>query len=392
MLDLKSLIKHSLNSKLYSEKFKDVSDFKKLPFLEHNEILQRPLDLLTDKQNVASKIYFSSGTTGKPKTFFFSIEDIENISNLCKRFSILEGVNSSDRVLIILPMALWSVGELTKLGHIKTGASVIPVDLSSSALINVNSIINIIKPTIISSTPSVLMEYIKKYDAPQVRIIETTGEKLTDEMRNKIESAFGGVVYDAYGLSEAVIGVECEVHDGYHYWEDYVILEVIDPNTNEEIEEGEIGEIVVTCLKRNLMPIIRYKTGDLGRITKQRCICGLNTPRVFIEERKEFSIQLSAGVSITHSQIRKVFDKIFGETPNSVEILISHKEVIDKLYFKITCETLNDDKYVIQALQNISIDFLDLIRLNLIEIEVSSAKSMKEDMHGSVIKFIDLRT
>ena len=392
MLDLKYLIKHSLNSKLYSEKFKGVSDFKKLPFLEHDEILQRPLDLLTDKQNAASKIYFSSGTTGKPKTFFFSIEDIENISDLCKCFSILEGVNSSDRVLIVLPMALWPVGELTKLGHIKTGASVIPVDLSSSALKNVNSIINIIKPTIISSTPSVLLEYIKKYDAPQVRIIETTGEKLTDEMRTKIESAFGGVVYDAYGLSEAVIGVECEVHDGYHYWEDYVILEVIDPNTNEEIEEGEIGEIVVTCLKRNLMPIIRYKTGDLGRITKQRCICGLNTPRVFIEERKEFSIQLSSGVSITHSQIRKVFDKIFGEIPNSVEILISHKEGIDKLYFKIACETLNDDKYVIQALQNISIDFLDLIRLNLIEIEVSLAKTMKEDMHGSVIKFIDLRT
>ena len=118
----------------------------------------------------------------------------------------------------------------------------------------------------------------------------------------------------------------------------------------------------------------------------------MNTPRIFIEERKEFSIQLFAGVSITHSQIRKVFDKIFGKTPNSVEILISHKEGIDKLCFKITCETLNDNKYIIQTIQNISIDFLDLIRLNLIEIEVSLAKSMKEDMHGSVIKFIDLRT
>jgi len=391
MLGFKHLIENSLNSKLYFENFKDTSDLKKLPFLESNEILQRPFDLLTDKQNTAAQIYFSSGTTGNPKTFFFSSEDIENVSNLCKRFSMLEGISPLDCVLIILPMALWSVGELTKMGHVKAGASIISVDLSSSAFKNINSLLNIIKPTVISSTPSILMKYIEQYDAPQVRIIETTGEKLTNEMRQKIESAFGGEVYDAYGLSEAVIGVECEKHEGYHYWEDYTILEVINPKTNEVLKEGEMGEIVVTCLKRNLMPIIRYKTGDIGRITRQKCSCGLDIPRIFIEGRKEFSIELSAGVSISLSSIKEVLNKIFGETPQSIEISITHKNGIDNLSFKIICNVLKNENLITKAIQSISIDFLDLVRLNLVEIEVELVKSFDQVVHKNIIKIIDLR-
>lgn len=390
MFELSTLIKKSLNSKYYFEKFNGISDFKKLPYLEYYDILERPFDLLTENQNKAAQIYFSSGTTGKPKIFHFSIDDIENISNLCQRFSTIEGITSSDRVLIILPMALWSIGELTKMGHIKTGASVIPVDLSSSALENVNSLINLIKPTIISSTPSVLMEYIGKFDTPTVRIIETTGEKLTDETRKKIETAFQGEVYDAYGLSEAVIGVECEKHDGYHYWEDYVILEVINPDTNEEVKEGENGEIVVTCLKRNLMPIIRYKTGDLGRIERQKCSCGLDTQKVFIEGRKESSIELSAGVSITYTQITEVFGRLFGDIPKKIEVSISHQEGIDRLYFKIICGISKTEEDIFHAIQNLSIDFLDLVRLNSIEIEISLIKNDTK-IHKNIVKFIDLR-
>ena len=390
MFELNTLIEKSLNSKYYFEKFNDISEFKKLPYLEYYDILQHPFDLLTEKQDNATQIYFSSGTTGKPKIFFFSIDDIENISNLCKRFSTIEGICALDRVLIILPMALWSVGELTKMGHLKTGASVIPVDLSSSALENVNSLISLIKPTVISSTPSVLVEYIEKYNTPKVRIIETTGEKLTDETRKKIETAFQGEVYDAYGLSEAVIGVECGKHNGYHYWEDYVILEVINPDTNEEVKEGENGEIVVTCLKRNLMPIIRYKTGDLGRIERQKCSCGLDTPKVFIEGRKESSIELSAGVSITYTQINNVFSRLFGNIPKKIEIFINHNKEVDQLYFKITCETYKNEENILQAIQNISIDFLDLIRLNSIEIKTSLINHSPK-RHKSTIKFIDFR-
>ncbi len=393
MIELVSLIKNSLNSKIYFDKYKykNIADFKKLPFLEKNEILQHPFDLLTDKRNKAVQIYFSSGTTGKPKTLFFSNDDVENISDLCKRFSILEGISSLDRVLIILPMALWSVGEFTKLGHVKAGASAIPVDLSSSALKNIDSFINIIKPTVISSTPSVLIEYAEKYDPPEVRIIETTGEKLTDVMRRKIESAFKGEIYDAYGLSEAVIGVECQMHDGYHYWEDYTILEVIDSDTNEVLEEGKIGEIVVTCLKRNLMPIIRYKTGDIGRVTRQKCNCGLDTPRVLLEGRKDASIDLSAGISVTTSQIKDLFSKIFGKLPQYIEILVTQKNGTDKLHFKIICETLKEESFVVKAVQNLSIDLLDLIRLKSVEVEVELVKSSDRLSHKNTIKIKDLR-
>lgn len=393
-----SLLQIALKSKGYQNKYRGinigqaVNDMSNIPFLEYHEILASPFDFLTSPISKANYVYFSSGTLGNPKTFFYSHEDFDKMAYQCTRFSMIEGLSKTDTVLLLLPLSLWIAGAITRLGHIGVGACVVPLSLSGT-MKTWAAIASQIDYTCISSTPSVLRDFSSIGPQKKVRIIETTGEPLPHSMRKSIEKKYGGEVYDAYGLSEAVVGVECEEHQGFHYFEDATIIEIVDPETGDTLEEGEEGEIVITSLLQHLMPIIRFRTGDLGVLSKTSCRCGLSYPRVWVKGRSHLTINLPSAVKLYPYQILGAISITEGLLPD-YEVVVTEKKGIHKLLFQIEGEKFTDQRKAKKNLESSSLDIIDLVNSGNIEIELELLKKGELTRTGNtkhVSRVIDKR-
>lgn len=249
-------------------------------------------------------LFFTSGTTDDPKIVRMAPDDLSRIGSLCAHFSHMEGITSDSRIMVLLPMGLWTVGKITVLGHVQSGAQVFPVDLHGGVAMW-ERMAKEIEPTVISSTPSVLTSFAPYYSGPPLELIETTSEPLLETERQLIEEAFGGPVYDAYGLSECVVGVECCEHEGYHFWPDAVKVEILDPESQEPVPEGQSGEIVVTSFMQEHMPVVRYRSGDRGHLETSFCQCGVDLPRVFYEGRLSPTLEMPRGVQISSNEMAK---------------------------------------------------------------------------------------
>ncbi len=303
MLSLARLLDAAHRHPLYkSWDFSQISLFndepwQSLPTLKSNTLQETILP----RDQGSEMLFYSSGTTGNPKIVRYSLEDLNRVASLCSRFAKLEGVTKRSRVMVLLPMGMWTVGKITVDGHRMAGAEVFPVDLHGG-VDTWQRMANLIRPTVISSTPSILAAWAHNYDGPRLELVETTGEPLLDSERHLIEAGFGAFVYDAYGLSECVVGTECPVRDGFHYWPDATLVEVLEPNSDRSVPEGELGEFVFTSLMQESMPILRYRSGDLGRISQQRCPCGHETPKIYLEGRLADTLTLPRAVKLNASE------------------------------------------------------------------------------------------
>ncbi|MBF0436741.1 MAG: phenylacetate--CoA ligase family protein [Magnetococcales bacterium] len=244
-----------------------------------------------------ARLFLSSGTQGKPKMMPFTESDLERIADLCGRFSVLEGINAQSRSMVLLPMASWTVGRITMDGHCKAGAQVHGIDLHGGVTAWQQAC-DAIRPTVISSTPSVLAAWAPHYNGPPMTLLETTGEPLLESERRLIEARFGAFVHDAYGLTECVVGVECAMRQGFHYWPDSVYVEILDPVKNTPVPVGTMGEIVLTSFQRDSLPILRYRSGDLGWLVQTPCPCGRQEPLLHLYGRKAPALALPRGVSL----------------------------------------------------------------------------------------------
>lgn len=247
-------------------------------------------------------MFFSTGTTGAPKLLRYSRLDLDRVADLCARFAALEGVTCASRVMVLLPMALWSVGKLTVEGHRRAGAHVFPVDLHGG-IPAWQRMTSEIRPTVISSTPSVLAAWAPYYEQLPLELVETTGEPLLVRERHLIEAKFGGRVHDAYGLTECVVGVECAMRDGFHYWPDATGVEILALDSDAPIPPGDTGEIVLTSLMQSAMPVIRYRSGDLGRRDVARCPCGDPRPLVRVHGRVTPTLHFPRGVKLDYQEL-----------------------------------------------------------------------------------------
>jgi len=358
-----------MKSPFYKKRFKDIASvdsvtIDQVPFLTNEDLLAGTERFLTCALDQISYIYCSSGSFHAPKIFYYSKNDLWRMADLTARFSRFEGVSPGDCVLLLLPMRMWVAGPVTMYGHVRAGASVIPLDVTSSFQTK-ESIINLMEPNIISSMPSLLLDLVNNRIAHEFKIIETTGEPLSDQNRKSIENALNGQVYDAYGLAECIVGVECTCHDGYHYWPDSVIVEIIDPRNTTPVADGEEGEIVVTNFINTTMPIIRYRTGDLGCKTRGFCKCGSDLPRVWVKGRIKSTVFLPGGVKITQGQIIKVLD-LFPNLTHSYQLVISDQGIKTRLEFFIESNHPVAVAELEDAFSQLSADFMDLVESNLI--------------------------
>jgi phenylacetate-CoA ligase len=190
-------------------------------------------------------------------------------------------------------------------------------------------------------------------DKINLRIGIFGSERWGNHMRQRIESLLNIETFDIYGLTEIYgpgIGIDCPEHTGMHYWWDHLLFEIIDPNTGEQLPQGEQGELVITTLTKEGMPLIRFRTRDITRILKGQCPCGLNFPRIEkVLGRTDDRIKVK-GVNIYPGQLECVIDMTEGAS-SEYQLIITRQNAKDHLLIKIEVEPEYDADHVAQQLQ-----------------------------------------
>jgi phenylacetate-CoA ligase len=296
---LKFSVAQAAKSPYYAAKFKEAGidpedvasrdDVAKLPLTTKEDLrLSYPAGMLTVKPEEVVRMHTSSGTTGKPTAIFHTREDIENWAELMARCLGMAGATPTDIFQNMTGYGLFTGGLGLHYGAERLGMWVIPAGAGNTA--RQIMLIRDFHVTIIHATPSYAMHVaermVQEGDDPSslgLKIGVLGAEPYTEEMRLKLQDLYGFRVFNSYGLSEMNgpgVAFECPYQNGMHIWEDSYLVEVLNPETLAPVRPGEVGELVLTTLRRTAMPLIRYRTRDLTRIVKGDCKCGLKHTRL----------------------------------------------------------------------------------------------------------------
>src|SRR5215475_9167618 len=255
---------------------KELGDLARFPFTTKDDLRQNyPFGMFAVPMDEIVRIHASSGTTGKPTVVGYTRGDIETWSRLMARSIRAAGGRSSDKIHVAYGYGLFTGGLGAHYGGEHLGAAVIPV--SGGFTERQVQLINDFKPDIIMVTPSYMLAIADEFErqgldarASSLRIGIFGAEPWTEAMRAEIEGRLGLSALDIYGLSEVMgpgVAQECaETKDGLTLWEDHFYPEIIDPVTGQLVADGEVGELVLTTLTKEAMPVIRYRTRDLTRL------------------------------------------------------------------------------------------------------------------------------
>lgn len=303
------------------EAITSLEDLRKLPFTTADDLRDDyPFPLRSVPFEQIVRVHASSGTTGKRKVLCYTQKDIDDWVHFFARCYQMADVTPLDRVQIAVGYGVWTAGAGFQLGCEKIGAMAIPVgpgnlDMQLQFLLDFQS-------TVFCSTASMALLMAEEIhrrgiaDRIAVRKIIYGSERSSRSMRRRISELFGGAeLFDITGLTELYgpgTGIECCQHDCIHYWGDYYLLEILDPDSLEPVMEGEWGEMVVTTLCKEGAPLIRYRTRDITRIIPGRCACGSILPRHSrIKGRTDDTIKFR-GVNIYPSGIDTILSGVPG--------------------------------------------------------------------------------
>ncbi|SMC34575.1 phenylacetate-CoA ligase [Oscillospiraceae bacterium] len=326
---------------------KTAEDFEKLPFSEKNDLRDAyPLGLMTAPEEEIVRIHSSSGTTGLPVIIPYTAKDVDDWAVMFKRCYEFAGITNTDRIQITPGYGLWTAGIGFQAGAEKLGAMVIPMGPGNTD--KQLQMMMDMKSTVLCATSSyalLLAEEIEKRGIKDKICLKKGvigSERWGEKMRKRISTELGIELYDIYGLTEIYgpgIGINCKYDTGIHYWDDYLYLEIIDPETGKNVPDGEWGEIVITTLVKEGAPLIRYRTHDLSRIIPGECPCGCSYPRIDVIQGRTDDMMKIKGVNVFPKQIEEVL-KSFSELSSEYQIRISHLDGRDtmRIYVETTGE------------------------------------------------------
>ncbi|WP_084167665.1 ATP-binding cassette domain-containing protein [Pelobacter seleniigenes] len=303
------------------ESVQSLDDLRRLPFTCADDLRDGyPFPLRAVPYEQIVRIHASSGTTGKRKVLCYTQKDLDDWTDFFARCYQMAGVTPLDRVQVAVGYGVWTAGMGFQLGCEKIGALAVPIgpgniDMQIQFLLDFQS-------TVFCSTASMALlmaeEIHKRGIADKIAIkkIIYGSERSSRSMRKKISELFGGAeLFDITGLTELYgpgTGIECSEHDCIHYWGDYYLLEVLDPETLQPVPDGEWGEMVVTTLCKEAVPLIRYRTHDITRIIPGNCSCGSILPRHSrIKGRSDDTIKFR-GVNIYPSSVDTILSTVPG--------------------------------------------------------------------------------
>lgn len=326
-------------SPFYREKFKDVDiagiktqqDFERLPFSDKGDLRQAyPLGLQAVPDEEVVRIHSSSGTTGTPVIIPYTRRDVEDWAIMFQRCYETAGLTNLDRVQITPGYGLWTAGIGFQAGAERLGAMVVPMGPGNTDK-QIQMMMDM-KSTVLCATSSyalLLAEEITRRGVKddihlQKGIIGS--ERWGEKMRRRIANELGVQLYDIYGLTEVYgpgIAMSCDQECGMHYWDDYLYFEIINPHTGELVPEGEIGELVITTLRKEGAPLIRYRTHDLTRFLPGECPCGRRYPRIDTLIGRTDDMVKVKGVNIFPGQIDELLRGIEGAS-SEYQVMIDH--------------------------------------------------------------------
>lgn len=299
---------------LKPEDIHGIEDLSKLPFITKDDLRdQYPYGLVGVPMEECVRIQSTSGTTGRRVVAFYTQEDLDVWEDCCARAIVAAGGTKEDVCHVCYGYGLFTGGPGLNGGSHRVGCLTLP--MSSGNTERQLQFMTDLGSTIICCTPSYALnlgESIKERglkDQIKLKAGIFGAEPWTEEMRHNIEELLGIKAYDIYGLTEISgpgVSFECEEQAGMHVQEDHFIPEIINPETGEVLPEGEIGELVFTCITKKAFPLLRYRTRDLCRLTRKKCSCGRTHVRMTKPMGRSDDMMVVKGVNVWPSQIETV--------------------------------------------------------------------------------------
>jgi phenylacetate-CoA ligase len=327
---------------------KALEDIEQLPFTVKDDFRTTyPYGLLATPLNEVVRLHASSGTTGKPVVGGYTRADMTMWGEVMARTFAAGGVTAEDVFQNFYGYGLFTGGLGAHIGAEVIGATVIP--MSGGLTRRQVMMMEDLGATVIAGTPSYTLvvaevateEGIDLRSRMKVRAGFFGAEPWTEGMRREIEERFGLEAFDIYGLTEVIgpgVAAECQQHQGLHINEDHFYPEVIDPETGKRLPDGEVGELIFTCLTREALPLLRYRTRDRVALTHEPCPCGRTTVKMQRVRGRTDDMLIVRGVNIFPTQIEQVLLSHQGLTSNYQIVVDRQHDQLDELEVRVEAD------------------------------------------------------
>ena len=361
---LKKTVDHCMNAEFYRKKFaelgitpddiKSLDDVRRLPFTSKEDLRENyPFGLACVPLKECTRLHSSSGTTGNPTVVLHTQKDLDEWANAVARCLWMVGSRPEDVFQNSAGYGMFTAGLGFQYGAEKVGMLTVP-----AAAGNTTRQIKFIRDfgtSVLHAIPSyasriyevMQQEGVDPRRDTKVKVLAIGAEPHSEEQRQRIEENLGVKAYNSYGISEMMgpgVAFECQEQNGLHIWEDYFIVEIIDPVTLEPVPDGELGELVLTTINREAMPLLRYRTRDLTRILPGECPCGRHHRRLARLQGRSDDMMILKGVNIFPIQIEKILLK-FKELSTDYLITLETKEDGDTMTVDVELAGMFTDDY-----------------------------------------------
>jgi phenylacetate-CoA ligase len=333
--------------KVHPDDIRELSDVKKLPFMFKRDLRDNyPDKIFTSTQEELVRYHVSSGTTGKPTVVGYTQNDLNIWTTSLARALTSLGLGRGDVIQVSYGYGLFTGGLGLHYGAERIGATVIPTSVGNTE--RQIELMQDLGATAIACTPSYLLHMGEVAEKMGVSIKKDTklrtgvlgAEPWTDRMRTRIEDWLGIKAYDIYGTSElsGPMFCECVEQKGFHIWSDIALVEIIDPQTGEPLEAGQKGELTITILQKEALPMIRYRIGDITTMEDDICACGRTHPRIQRIQGRVDDMLIIRGINVFPSQVEYALMAI-PEVGQHFQIVVERKGALDDLLVRVELKT-----------------------------------------------------
>ncbi len=406
---LQLTLKRCMNTPFYKKRFEEshlkpsdinsLSDLQKIPFTTKQDLRDNyPFGLAAVPMDEVVRLHSSSGTTGTPTVILHTQKDLDEWANAVARCLYMVGLRRGDVFQNSSGYGMFTGGLGFQYGAERLGMLTVPAaagntkrqikfitDFGTTALHAI--------PSYASRLYEVMQEMgIDPQRDTKLRTLVIGAEPHSEEQRRKIERMLGVKAYNSFGMSEMCgpgVAFECPEQNGMHIWEDYYIVEIVDPVTLEPVPEGEVGELVLTTINREAMPLLRYRTRDLTRILPGECPCGRYHKRLDRMKGRSDDMMILKGVNIFPIQIETVLMQ-FEELGTEYLITLTNEEANDLMTVEVELKDFSDDYSRLQALtREITRQLKDEILLTPVVKLMPKGYMVKQE--GKAVRVRDLR-
>ena len=368
---LQTTVRHCMNSPFYKKRFqeagikpediKTLDDLRRIPFTTKQDLRDTyPFGMASVPLRECTRLHSSSGTTGTPTVILHTRKDLEEWAAQVARNLWMVGLRPDDVFQNSSGYGMFTGGLGFQYGAERMGMLTVPAAAGNS--VRQIKFITDFGTTALHAVPSYvtrLHEVMRSMDIDprrdtKLKVLAIGAEPHSEEQRRRIEDMMGVKAYNSFGMSEMCgpgVGFECQEQNGLHFWEDYYIVEIVNPETLEPVPDGEIGELVLTTLCREAMPLLRYRTRDLTRVLGRSCPCGRNHVRIDRMRGRSDDMMVLRGVNIFPIQIEKIL-MTFTELASNYLITLTTDKENDNMTVEVELEELFTDDY--QRLQELT--------------------------------------